>query len=162
MMKGQHMKIIKNILWWLLTVLILLPILLYTGIVIANNCIADSIEKDLRAIELPENTRLVESVSIAGKMFGNGNGMQYIGVILVESDMSPEELEEYYMTHGKSVGEYISVRKQDNPDWLGVHTFQHFDGAGNYYAIDCMKANMSHYIDSGFIRELLDMDLRGH
>ena len=132
MMKGQHMKIIKNILWWLLTVLILLPILLYTGIVIANNCIADSIEKDLRAIELPENTRLVESVSIAGKMFGNGNGMQYIGVILVESDMSPEELEEYYMTHGKSVGEYLSVRKQDGQEWLGVHTFKHFDADGNY------------------------------
>ena len=162
MMKGQHMKIIKNTLWWLLTVLILLPILLYTGIVIANNCIADSIEKDLRAIELPENTRLVESVSIAGKMFGNGNGMQYIGVILVESDLSPEELEEYYMTHGKSVGEYISVRKQDGQEWLGVHTFKHFDADGNYYAIDCMKANMSHYIDSGFIWELLDMDLRGH
>lgn len=162
MMKGQHMKIIKTVFRVLLTVLILLPILLYTGIVIANNCIADSIEKDLRAIELPENTRLVESVSIAGKMFGNGNGMQYIGVILVESDMSPEELEEYYMTHGKSVGEYISVRKQDNPDWLGVHTFKHFDADGNYYAIDCMKANISHYIDSGFIRELLDMDLRGH
>ncbi len=30
-MKGQHMKIIKNTLWWLLTVLILLPILLYTA-----------------------------------------------------------------------------------------------------------------------------------
>ena len=156
------MKIIKTVFRVLLTVLILLPILLYTGIVIANNCIADSIEKDLRAIELPENTRLVESVSIAGKMFGNGNGMQYIGVILVESDMSPEKLEEYYTTHGKSVGEYISVRKQDGQEWLGVHTFKHFDADGNYYAIDCMKANMSHYIDSGFIWELLDMDLRGH
>ena len=156
------MKIIKTVFWVLLTVLILLPILLYTGIVIANNCIADSIEKDLRAIELPENTRLVESVSIAGKVLGNGNGMQYIGVILVESDMSPEELEEYYMTHGKSVGEYISVRKQDGQEWLGVHTFKHFDADGNYYAIDCMKANMSHYIDSGFIWELLDLDLRGH
>ena len=162
MMKGQRMKIVKTVFRCLLTVLILLPILLYTGIVIANNCIADSIEKDLRAIELPENTRLVESVSIAGKMFGNGNGIQYIGVILVESDMSPEELEEYYMTHGKSVGEYISVRKQDGQEWLGVHTFKHFDADGNYYAIDCMKANISHYIDSGFIRELLDMDLRGH
>ena len=161
-MKGQRMKIVKTVFRCLLTLLILLPILLYTGIVIANNCIADSIEKDLRAIELPENTRLVESVSIAGKMFGNGNGMQYIGVILVESDMPPEKLEEYYTTHGKSVGEYISVRKQDGQEWLGVHTFKHFDADGNYYAIDCMKANMSHYIDSGLIRELLDMDLRGH
>lgn len=156
------MKIIKTVFRVLLTVLILLPILLYTGIVIANNCIADSIEKDLRAIELPENTRLVESVSIAGKIYGNGNGMQYIGVILVESDMPPKKLEEYYTTHGKSVGEYISVRKQDGQEWLGVHTFKHFDADGNYYAIDCMKANMSHYIDSGFIWELLDLDLRGH
>ena len=156
------MKTVKTVFRCLLTVLILLPILLYTGVVIANNCIADSVERNLRAIELPENTRLVESVSIAGKMFGNGNGMQYIGVILVESDMPPEELEEYYMAHGKSVGEYTSVRKLDGPNWLGVHTFKHIETDGNYYAIDCMKTNMSHYTDSGFIWELLNIDLRGH
>lgn len=162
MTKVQRMKIIKTVFRWLLTLLILLPLLLYTGVVIANNCIADSVEKDLRAIELPENTRLVESVSIAGKMFGNGNGMQYIGVILVESDLSLEELTEYYMSHGEAVGEYISVRKQDGPGWLGVHTFKHFDTDGNYYAVDCVKANMSYYRDSGFLWELLNIDLRGH
>ena len=156
------MKIIKTVIRWLLTVLILLPILLYTGVVIANNCLADSVEKDLRAIELPENTCLVESVSIAGKKFGNGNGMQYIGVILVESDMPLEELKAYYMIHGDSVGEYISVRKQDGPDWCGVHTFKHVDTDGNYYAVDCMITDTRYYTDSDFIWELLDLDLRGH
>lgn len=162
MMKGQRMKIVKTVFRCLLTVLILLPILLYTGVVIANNCIADSVEKDLRAIELPENTRLVESVSIAGKMFGNGNGMQYIGVILVESKLSLEELEEYYESRGAFIGDYIAVWKQESPNWLDVYTFKHFDTDGNYYAIDCMKTNMSYYTDSGFLWELLNIDLRGH
>ena len=156
------MKIIKTVIRWLLTVLILLPILLYTGVVIANNCLADSVEKDLRAIELPENTRLVESVSIAGKKFGNGNGMQYIGVILVESDMPIEELKAYYMAYEGAVGEYISVLKQDGPDWRGVHTFKHVDTDGNYYAVDCMITDTCYYTDSDFIWELLDLDMRGH
>ena len=156
------MKIVKTVFGWLLTLLILLPILLYTGVVITNNCIANSVEKDLRAIELPENTRLVESVSIAGKMFGNGNGMQYIGVILVESKLSLEELEEHYESRGAFIGDYIAVWKQESPNWLDVYTFKHFDTDGNYYAVDCMITDTRCYTDSDFIWELLDLDMRGH
>lgn len=156
------MKTIKRTVLIMIVAMLLLPFAVYSVVVIANNCIADGIERDLRSVELPPNTTLVESFSIAGKMFGNGNGMQYIGVILVKSELPLEDLEAHYQSKGECIGEYISVRKQDGSAWLGVHTFMNFDTDANYYAIDCMKTNMSHYEDSGFIWKLLDIDLRGH
>ena len=47
-------------------------------------------------IPLPEETELIESLSQAGKLTGNGNGMQYFGAILIRSDLSLEELDAYY------------------------------------------------------------------
>ena len=39
---------------------------------------------------------MIESLSQAGKLTGNGNGMQYFGAILIRSDLSLEELDAYY------------------------------------------------------------------
>ena len=50
----------------------------------------------LAALPLPEDTRLLETVCQAGKLAGNGNGMQYFGAMLLESGLSLEELREYY------------------------------------------------------------------
>ena len=49
-------------------------------------------EKELCETPLPEKTELIESISRAGKLTGNGNGMQYFGAILIRSDLSLEEL----------------------------------------------------------------------
>ncbi len=38
----------------------------------------------------------MESISKAGKLVGNGNGMQYFGAILIKSDRTLEELSSYY------------------------------------------------------------------
>ena len=53
-------------------------------------------EKELCETPLPEKTELIESISRAGKLTGNGNGMQYFGAILIRSDLSLEELDAYY------------------------------------------------------------------
>ena len=39
---------------------------------------------------------MIESLSQAGKLTGNGNGMQYFGAILIRSELSLEELDAYY------------------------------------------------------------------
>ena len=70
------MKIVKRIFIILLIVIFILPVISYIGIVITNNYIADKIEKDLVSYQLPSNTKLVDSVSAAAKLTGNGNGMQ--------------------------------------------------------------------------------------
>lgn len=61
-----------------------------------NNNIAYKVEKELCETPLPEKTELIESISRAGKLTGNGNGMQYFGAILIRSDLSLEELYAYY------------------------------------------------------------------
>ncbi|MBQ8278431.1 MAG: hypothetical protein IJZ23_01150 [Roseburia sp.] len=71
-------------------------ILFIISIPIVNNYSATVIEKKLSALPLPEQTEYIESVSKAGKMTGNGNGMQYLGAILIESELTLEELDNYY------------------------------------------------------------------
>ncbi len=156
------MKIFKKIIVISLIVIIVLPVLSYVGIVITNNCIADQTEKDLVSYQLPANTELVDSISIAGKLTGNGNGMQYVGAILVDSNLSEEELEEYY----SSEFDYIEVRKQENAVLDFTHLDCSFDNfpetsEGTYYSVICWDSNRRE-IFGDFICGLLDIDIRGH
>ena len=67
---------------------ILAAVVLIGGVVsipLINNHTAYKVEKTLCEIPLPEETELIESLSQAGKLTGNGNGMQYFGAILVKS-----------------------------------------------------------------------------
>lgn len=66
------------------------------SIPLINNLTAYKEEKALCEIPLPEETELIESLSQAGKLTGNGNGMQYFGAILIRSELSLEELDAYY------------------------------------------------------------------
>ena len=154
------MKVLKRI---FLIIVILLPIISYTGIVVANNSIADNIEKDLIAYELPTDTRLVDSISIAGKLVGNGNGMQYMGAILVTSELSEEELKEYYCLNF----DYIEVRKQETANIDFIHSRNYrFDGfsetkKGTYYSVTCWEDDRQEEFGE-VISVLLDFDMRGY
>lgn len=63
------------------------------SIPLINNLIAYKVENALCEIPLPEKTELIESLSQAGNLTGNGNGMQYFGAILIRSELSLEELD---------------------------------------------------------------------
>ena len=155
------MKIAKRIFIILLIVMFVLPIISYVGIVVANNFIADKIEKDLVSYELPPSTRLINSVSAAAKLTGNGNGMQYMGAILVDSDLSKEELKEHY----SSEFDYIEVNEQEtvNLDFIQNVSFDADikleDKA--YYSIICWDDDRRE-VFGDFISDLLDFDIRGH
>ena len=86
--EGGHMKKLK-------LVGILAAVVLIGGVIsipLINNHTAYKVEKELCETPLPEKTELIESISRAGKLTGNGNGMQYFGAILIRSDLSLEEL----------------------------------------------------------------------
>ena len=155
------MKILKRILVVLLSVLIVLPIISYIGIVITNNIIADKIEKDLVSYQLPSNTKLVDSVSAAAKLTGNGNGMQYMGAILVDSYLSKEELKEYY----SSKFDYIEVNEQETVNLYFIQNVSFNadikSGDKTYYSIICWDDDRREKFGD-FISELLDFDIRGH
>ena len=65
---------------------ILTAVVLIGGVIsipLLNNYTANKVERASCEIPLPEETELIESLSQAGKLTGNGNGMQYFGAILI-------------------------------------------------------------------------------
>lgn len=152
---------VRKIFIILLIVIIALSTIFYVAIVITNNSIADKIEKDLVSYELPTNTKLIDSLSAAGKLTGSGNGMQYMGAILVESDLSEEEIKEYY----SSEFDYIEVNEQETVN-LSVIQNVSFNadiesGEKTYYSIICWD-DKGREMFGDFVSKLLDFDTRGH
>ncbi len=154
--------VIKKLSKFIIPILILLPIVLYISIIIANNYIADKVEKELQAYQLPTDTVLVESISVAGKLTGNGNGMQYMGAILITSDLSRQEILKYYQNEF----EYVEVHEQTSSTIESIRpnsaNFNRFDFESNqtYYSVICWGSS-SDYVND-FFSEILDFDLRGH
>ena len=89
---------------------ILVAVVLIGGVIsisFINNNIAYKVEKELCETPLPEKTELIESISRTGKLTGNGNGMQYFGAILIQSELSLKELDDYYSDHRSNEWEYL-------------------------------------------------------
>ena len=138
-------------------------VVFYAGIVFTNNRIAAKVEKELRTAPLPEDTVLLDSLSIAGKLVGNGNGMQYMGSILVISDLTEEELYDFY----SEAFHYIEVRKQETQkiDFLNSseYSFELFGDPEHHDHYSITYWGSPGDLGMGeFVTTLLDMDLRGH
>lgn len=135
-------------------VFIAVVLLLFSVVIpIVNNAIALGVENDLKSIPLPEKTELVESISKAGKLVGNGNGMQYFGAILIKSDLYPDELAEYYKEYG------CYVTGQPTAEILttgGALSFNHSEYGATYFIVYRWGSA------PGWLRDWLDTDLRGH
>ena len=134
--------------------IILLSIL--TAAPIVNDTVAKKTANELAHFPLPGSTELIESIYKAGKLVGNGNGMQYFGAILIKSELSLDELKEYYSEFANSEWKCI-VENQTNKD-IGMieHTKLTFkaDIKGNNYYIVYSWGN-----NSTIFHEL---DIRGH
>lgn len=76
--------------------LLIIPIILTVVITVVNDNTAAGVERELVSLPLPDETVFVESLSRAGKLVGNGNGMQYYGAMLISSELSLDELQEHY------------------------------------------------------------------
>ena len=144
--------------------LLLLPLILDVSIMLANDIIANKPEKELLNFTLPERTQLVESNSVAGKLYGNGNGMQYIGQLLVVSELSAEALYAHY----SEIDEWIVVIRQESPviyEYFPKQEFKNFDSTKNNYMIELVRFNpetLNSYSFENFLWKLLDWDIRGH
>lgn len=146
----------------IIPIVLLLPIILYIAIAVTNNCIADKIEKDLIKYDLPENTVLFDSISAAGKLVGSGNGMQYMGSILVSSDLTEQEISKYY----NKQFDYIEVRRQETEALDFIMANKHFKRlkdttVNTYYSVTCWDENTTENLND-FIIFLLNLDLRAH
>ena len=126
------------------------------SIPIVNDYCAYMVEKKLCAAPLPENTQLIDSVSKAGKLTGNGNGMQYLGAILIQSELTMEQLDSYYLHYRENEWEYL-VTVQTDRDLSFIELdhlrFSQEVTADGYYIVYSWRKGIELY-------EMLDM--RGH
>ena len=120
------------------------------------NHTAYKVEKALCEIPLPEETELIESLSQAGKLTGNGNGMQYFGAILIKSELSLEELETYYSDYRSNEWEYlVEIQKGQSIEVIdhgGLQFSEEIKGSGYYIVYSWGSGN-------SLSKEL---DIRGH
>lgn len=123
---------------------------------IMNDNIAKKIANDILSVPLPENTTYIESKSIAGKLAGNGNGMQYLGAILIQSELALDTLQAYYSNYADNEWTYIVEPQLDNKIKVIEHGYLNFDsdinGSG-YFIV---------YSWGGTDSMIADLDIRGH
>lgn len=149
-------KTLKIIIIIILIMLIIFGIPLY--IRIGNDIIAKKIELGLKNTKLPNNTEIIDSISIASKLVGNGNGMQYFGAILIKTELSEYELNQHYKQYKNKKLDY-NIRKQTSDKIeiieLGSYKFKKFkeDEKEKYYIIYSWGNNNN---------EILNLDIRGH
>ena len=147
-----------------LGVCVVLIVLFYAVIHVVNDQIAEGLEDKLLNCPLPPNSEMIESVSIAGKKQGNGNGMQYFGIILIRSEMNKDELSQWYNSRvDTEENDLIYVMKQESPEIFkyGNYRFKHYSGENDLYQV-CYFRNITAGPGSSSRESLLNIDLRGH
>lgn len=133
--------------------------LMVVSIPFVDNYIAYSIKRDLIKLPLPDRTERADAVSMAGKLTGNGNGMQFFGAILIKSDLTEEELNQYYSKYRQDEWSCIVERQISNR----VNVVENRDLI--FKALKPDETLTDYYIvytwgSSSY--SLSDLDLRGH
>lgn len=142
-----------------LAIVVLIAVIFLSALICTpavNDNTAKETANELLDIPLPDHTEFVETVYKAGKLVGNGNGMQYFGAILIKSELSLEELKEYYLSFSENEWECI-VEKQTGTDIKVIEhgrlTFKTDIEGDNYYIVYSWGEN-----DAVFG----EWDIRGH
>ena len=115
----------------------ILILLMYISGPINDRVVADFV-KELKQKPLPDNTVIVEENAIADRICGNGDGVQYCGALLLKSDLSLEELKEYYLSQFNDNEDYNIVEyKTIDESYLEERSAFHFDAEkeDNYYIL---------------------------
>lgn len=123
---------------------------------IVNNSISRKTADELASLPLPKNTEVIESVYKAEKLTGNGNGMQYFGAILIKSELSLEELKEYYSRLAQNEWDYIVEEQRESDIKVIEHGKLEFKTnitGDDYYIVYSWGGNNTIFHE---------LDIRGH
>ena len=144
-------------------IVVLILALGYMGIVHVNNRIAQGLEERLLEFPLPPETELLDSKAIAGKLSGNGNGMQYRGMLLLSSYLSEEELFAHYseLSDGDLFVLVYPQKSQMIDEYYDDYWFEYWDNTKPNWRIELYSDSIVGF--EGTIQEsILNLDLRGH
>ena len=129
---------------------------LLIAIPVSNNRVAEETAKIINDLPVPEKTECVENASLAGKLVGNGNGMQYFGAILIKSELSLDQLSEYYKGYSNQTSKFTVENQKDQKVQVVEHknlSFKTDIKTDNFYIVYTWGSN------DGLFDEL---DIRGN
>ena len=135
---------------------VILILLLGFGIAvpIVNDHTAKKTAETLADIPLPESAELCETFSAAGKLVGNGNGMQYFGAILIRTETSElDKLQDYYQSQYPGCTVEFQPGSQIQVIEHGSFSFKTQVGGEVYYIVYAWGHDESIFSE---------LDLRGH
>ena len=135
-------------------IIIILFIAFIVSVPLVNDFSAKNVEKSLVEIALPDDTQMVESISKAGKLVGNGNGMQYFGAILIKSEKTLDELFDYYSQ--KLAGVVVKEQKSQI-----IECVEHAQLSFATNITDTDKYYIVYLFGNG-ISPFSELDIRGH
>lgn len=104
----------KKIIAAVISILCGAVLLFMIAIPIINDTVAKRTAEDILSVPLPENTYYIESKCLAGKLVGNGNGMQYFGAVLIKSGLPLNELQQYYSEYADNEWTYVVESQQSS------------------------------------------------
>ena len=125
-------------------------------IVLQNDAAARSVADQLAALPVPPGAERVAVGAKAGKLVGNGNGMQYLGAMLIRSDAQPEQIVAFYEAR-EAVGSGITVNQRADLGAYDDSVAADLVGASDRpdeYVVSVWGSSPS------WVHE--EMDLRGH
>lgn len=131
-------------------ILILLYILLTIGVTIVNDINASKYQKDFCKLELPQDTSIVDSEYSIGHFDGNGNGTRYYLSMVIESNLSLQELQEYYQNDKYDIQNFNDDTKNDYQ--FSYSKIKEYPK--DYYLISTIEEPKNVF--------LYEFDLRGH
>lgn len=138
-------------------VAVVVAVLLFASVPIVNDWTAAQVRADLEKLPLPANTVRVDALSHAGRMTGNGNGMQYLGAILLQSDLPIEAVESHYAPFRADRWDCIVAEYDGGPlEFIDIGQLSFsaaIDAAKQYYVVYSWGSGLAFY---------KDVDLRGH
>lgn len=140
----------------MLVTLVVLLLIFLLSIPIVNDNVAKKTAERIKDTQLPNDSEYVESFSAAGKLVGNGNGMQYLGGILIRSEQSLEALKMYYSQFSQNEWEFIvENQKGRNVSMIEQGTLRlESDAEGDNYFIVYTWGDNDTIFDA--------LDIRGH
>lgn len=132
-------------------VLLIVPVILVGVAAVVNDSAAAALEKQLAEIPLPDGMTCAESFSAAGKIVGNGNGMQYLAVMLITGDVPLESLQNYYAQYNCEV---IIQKTSKIDSYHGDFGFDKFNPQSVNYRVEMWGKAPSRFF--------AELDIRGH
>ena len=145
-----------------ITILLGFVILSYSLITIKNNTIADGVRRQLLTSFASKSYEVTDSVSICGKLYGCGNGMQYTGAVLVKTNKNIEEIKKQLQPEVAADCEIMILK--DCPECIqaAFDSSKYDDYSDEYIVVSLTLDKELGNLPDTVMQSVLELDMRGH